>query len=298
MRARACAAATRGASWANSNAPSRVRASALRARTRPAPDCMLPARRLHQIAGAGSHQRQDVQQPRLLVRARCCPSTRACRVLRRLAATQRLGRIEKRWRTTQRCVVCCAAALLRCCRAVTVVLLAWPTQCRGAAQVIELDPRNSHAYHNRGISYDKLGEFEKAISDFTTGAGCSSRALRTAHCPHPRFVAAVLELDATNAHAYFSRGSTHDSMGAYDQVRRVRARLHTQKACPLYIRRRATWPRPGAPRLLARAGSGPRRGHARRHARRAGPALVLHHARAARVCAGAGAARGNLELQQ
>lgn len=36
-------------------------------------------------------------------------------------------------------------------------------------QVIELDPRNSHAYHNRGISYDKLGRYEAAIVDFTKG---------------------------------------------------------------------------------------------------------------------------------
>ena len=34
-------------------------------------------------------------------------------------------------------------------------------------RVIELDPTNSHAYHNRGISYDKIGDFEKAIADFT-----------------------------------------------------------------------------------------------------------------------------------
>jgi hypothetical protein len=36
-------------------------------------------------------------------------------------------------------------------------------------QVIELDPRNSHAYHNRGISYDKMGRFDAAIADFTKG---------------------------------------------------------------------------------------------------------------------------------
>ena len=34
-------------------------------------------------------------------------------------------------------------------------------------QVIELDPTNTHAYHNRGISYDKIGDYEKAIADFT-----------------------------------------------------------------------------------------------------------------------------------
>lgn len=33
-------------------------------------------------------------------------------------------------------------------------------------QVISLDPCNAHAYHNRGISYDKIGQYEKAIQDF------------------------------------------------------------------------------------------------------------------------------------
>jgi lipoprotein NlpI len=62
--------------------------------------------------------------------------------------------------------------------------------------VIALDPLNSHAFHNRGISYDKKGMFEAAIADFTR----------------------VLELDSTNANAYFNRGSTHDSLGAYDKA--------------------------------------------------------------------------------
>ncbi len=39
-----------------------------------------------------------------------------------------------------------------------------------ALQVIEIDPSNSHAYHNRGISYDKLAQFELAIADFSKGA--------------------------------------------------------------------------------------------------------------------------------
>ncbi|CAM9399424.1 unnamed protein product, partial [Heterosigma akashiwo] len=25
---------------------------------------------------------------------------------------------------------------------------------------------NTHAYHNRGISYDKIGEFQSAVEDF------------------------------------------------------------------------------------------------------------------------------------
>ena len=69
-------------------------------------------------------------------------------------------------------------------------------QIKDYTAVIRLDPSNCHAYHNRGISYDKKGDFERAISDFTK----------------------VLELDKDNAHAYFNRGSTHDSLGAYDKA--------------------------------------------------------------------------------
>ena len=33
--------------------------------------------------------------------------------------------------------------------------------------VIDLDPFNAHAYHNRGISRDKQGAFEAAVADFS-----------------------------------------------------------------------------------------------------------------------------------
>lgn len=49
--------------------------------------------------------------------------------------------------------------------------------CVWSWQVIELDPRNSHAYHNRGISYDKMGRFDAAIADFTQG-----KVERVMHC--------------------------------------------------------------------------------------------------------------------
>lgn len=60
--------------------------------------------------------------------------------------------------------------------------------------VIELDANNTHAFHNRGISYDKLGMFEEAIKDFSK----------------------VLDLDPTNVNAYFNRGSAYDSIGNYE----------------------------------------------------------------------------------
>ena len=63
-------------------------------------------------------------------------------------------------------------------------------------RVIDLDPCNTHAFHNRGISYDKLTLYDKAIQDFTR----------------------VLELDPDNANAYFNRGSAFDSLGDFDRA--------------------------------------------------------------------------------
>ena len=112
------------------------------------------------------------------------------------------------------------------------------------SQVIEIDPSNSHAYHNRGISYDKLGQFERAIADFSKGEhmvvyfsdrvvvrGCRFLSIvvpyiSARHCLFSSLSLLVcrnvnipvLELDAHNANAYFNRGSTHDSLGSYDKA--------------------------------------------------------------------------------
>lgn len=48
----------------------------------------------------------------------------------------------------------------------------------------------------RGISFDKLGDFQKAVADFTT----------------------VIKLDPNNVNAYFNRGSAFDSLGQYDRA--------------------------------------------------------------------------------
>jgi tetratricopeptide (TPR) repeat protein len=108
------------------------------------------------------------------------------------------------------------------------------------SRVIALDPANAHAYHNRGISYDKQGLYEAAIAGAVTarvrcGRLLSARAAAPAvscsaqrHCSPSRCAPSaaaptadftrVLELDASNANAYFNRGSTHDSLGAYDKA--------------------------------------------------------------------------------
>lgn len=90
-------------------------------------------------------------------------------------------------------------------------------------RVAALDPGNSHAYHNRGISHDKLGNWDAAIADF-------SRVLEldpvcSAACPvHPLcarcigLTRAVCGTMQSNANAYFNRGSTYDSSGMYDKA--------------------------------------------------------------------------------
>ena len=69
-----------------------------------------------------------------------------------------------------------------------------------AVMLVTLTPCNGcrilHAYHNRGISFDKKGAYRKAIGDFTK----------------------VLELDRYNANAYFNRGSAYDSLGDFDKA--------------------------------------------------------------------------------
>lgn len=49
---------------------------------------------------------------------------------------------------------------------------------------LEVDPNNSYAYYNRGITRDRMGDYASAISDFST----------------------AISLDASNADFYHNRG--------------------------------------------------------------------------------------------
>jgi len=55
--------------------------------------------------------------------------------------------------------------------------------------VLENDPENIHAFHNRGISYERIGELDLAIQDFTS----------------------VIKIDPENANAYYNRGCCYDN---------------------------------------------------------------------------------------
>lgn len=57
-----------------------------------------------------------------------------------------------------------------------------------------MDPKNTHALHNRGISYERLSRYKDAIKDFSK----------------------VIQIDPENANAYFNRGCCYDSTGEID----------------------------------------------------------------------------------
>ena len=62
--------------------------------------------------------------------------------------------------------------------------------------VLGFDQNNIHALHNRGISYERLGQYSEAIQDFSS----------------------VIDLDAENANAFFNRGCCFDSIGDIDRA--------------------------------------------------------------------------------
>ena len=57
-----------------------------------------------------------------------------------------------------------------------------------------LNPNDTHALHNSGVSCDRLGRYAEAIKEFSK----------------------VIELDPDNSNAYFSRGGAYDSLNKFD----------------------------------------------------------------------------------
>ena len=60
--------------------------------------------------------------------------------------------------------------------------------------MLTIDSDNIHALHNRGISFERLGQYLQAIQDFSE----------------------VIKLDLENANAFFNRGCCYDSIGEID----------------------------------------------------------------------------------
>jgi len=54
-------------------------------------------------------------------------------------------------------------------------------------KVIELDPNDAQAYNNRGNAYYRLGEYDKAITDYTK----------------------AIDIDPNDAKAYYNRGNAY-----------------------------------------------------------------------------------------
>lgn len=63
-------------------------------------------------------------------------------------------------------------------------------------KAIELDPQDFYSYGNRGLAYDDLGQYEKAIKDYNK----------------------VIELDPLNALAYNNRGLVYKNLGQYEKA--------------------------------------------------------------------------------
>lgn len=64
------------------------------------------------------------------------------------------------------------------------------------SQVVNIDPGNLNALHNRGICLQRLNKYELAVEDFTK----------------------IIETDKTNPSAFFNRGCCYDSLGLIDQA--------------------------------------------------------------------------------
>ena len=61
-------------------------------------------------------------------------------------------------------------------------------------RAIELDPNDAKVYYNRGITYGKKGEFDRAIEDFTK----------------------AIDLNPNYADAYYNRGVAYSNKGLVD----------------------------------------------------------------------------------
>jgi lipoprotein NlpI len=68
---------------------------------------------------------------------------------------------------------------------------------------MELKPEYVNPYNNRGLLYEKKGEYDKAIADFTR----------------------ALELNPKDEYAYYHRGYAYDSKGEYDKAITDRAKV-------------------------------------------------------------------------
>jgi len=63
-------------------------------------------------------------------------------------------------------------------------------------RAIELDPKDTKAYYNRGLAYSNLRQYQKAIDDYTR----------------------TIELDPKLAIAYYNRGTVYDELRQYQKA--------------------------------------------------------------------------------
>lgn len=94
----------------------------------------------------------------------------------------------------------------------------------GCSQMIQRDPRDAAAYHNRAVAYGMLGDLDHAIADYTK----------------------TVEIRPDNASAYENRGRAYASKGDYTS-----AIADAQKASQLAaVQSAAIAPKPAKPRAV------------------------------------------------
>lgn len=96
-------------------------------------------------------------------------------------------------------------------------------------QAISKEPTHFKAYFNRGFSYDKIGELDKAIEDYTHAIRLDTSS---AYAYYNRYSTAlsndalnaftrIIRLDASSAYAYYNRCSTtlsNDALNAFTRI--------------------------------------------------------------------------------
>lgn len=101
---------------------------------------------------------------------------------------------------------------------------------------IDLNPNDAQAYKNRGNAYDKLGQYEKATTDYTEAilldqdiaVNCDTTSCYIAiikldpekanQCDNIPYCTAVINLNLNNAQAYEVRGRLYISLDKYDEA--------------------------------------------------------------------------------
>lgn len=98
------------------------------------------------------------------------------------------------------------------------------------SKAVELDPKNAYAYYNRGISYDKKGEYNLAIKDFAKAIELDSSkpdfyhnkgfAMKKKNLVREAIIEfnECIRLDKNHFKAYYNRANCYERLGEFDKA--------------------------------------------------------------------------------